>query len=189
MRPHPLESVCGDSFLVRPIHNGALLLVADGLGHGVEAERAAKAATQCIETLTSCTPALCFSQCHAAIKATRGVVMALVLVDFVSKNLSWFSVGNVEAVLIRAATGKHEHIPIRSGIVGIRLPSIRPGILDLESNDTLILVTDGISQRFLDDFSQVPTDVSSFAAHVIENYARPNDDALVLVAKYQPVQG
>jgi negative regulator of sigma-B (phosphoserine phosphatase) len=48
-RALPGQAVCGDMHLIKPVGDGVLLAVVDGLGHGDEATVAAKTALASLE--------------------------------------------------------------------------------------------------------------------------------------------
>ena len=101
-------------------------------------------------------------------------------------HLSWVAVGNVEAAVLRphrvgGVTSRRSVLP-RAGVLGDRLPPLRESTVDLAAGDTLIAATDGLSPALLDavDLSLEP---HALARTLHRDYARADDDALVLVAR------
>ncbi len=188
-RPLPGQEVSGDHCVVQSFPAGVLVAVMDGLGHGEEAARAAeRAGTVLAADPRGPLPGL-VQRCHEALRGTRGAVMSLASLDLTSQAMTWLGVGNVEGVLLRSPLGlpaglrARESLISRGGVVGDRLPPLRPVTLPLRPGDTLIFSTDGILPGFLDpvDLYDPP---QMIAGQVLAGFARPTDDALVLVARY-----
>jgi len=75
------------------------LCVADGIGHGEDAERAARAAMDYVaEHLEDPLPAL-FAGCDRAIRHTRGVAMGVAVIDKEAGTLTYAGVGNTRALI------------------------------------------------------------------------------------------
>jgi negative regulator of sigma-B (phosphoserine phosphatase) len=180
----PRES--GDLHVVLPFPAGVLVAVIDGLGHGPEAALASRVARGALEAHPNEPVADLVRHCHAALHGTRGVVMSLACLDAEASAMTWIGVGNVEGVLLRATTGAsgaHQALSARGGVVGFRLPPLRSATLPVSRGDTLIMATDGIRAGFLDgvDAEQAP---QQMADSILERHYRGSDDALVLVARY-----
>lgn len=185
-RPFHGESESGDQHAVIPRSDGWLVVVADGLGHGYEAAVAAKLG---IITLTKHAhlPLLqLVGTCHEALVGTRGVAMSVALLDTTNEAVTWISIGNVAGLLMRInAQGalEREHIMMRSGVVGHRLPPLRTATLKLQRGDLLIFATDGVREGFQKGIT-LGAGTEDTAASILRRYGRPTDDALVLVARW-----
>ncbi len=206
-RARPGEKTCGDMHLVAPLPDGVLLAVVDGLGHGAEARAAAKIAIATLQRYAGEPLSILVSRCHNALFKTRGVVMTLALLSSAEGQVSWLGVGNVEAALLRAggaSGGGHcvllrgmrlpgtlaevakciaDRALLRSGIVGYRLPALRPSTRPISRGDVLIFATDGIRADFVDglEWSNSP---QALADGILERHFKGSDDALVLAARY-----
>src|SRR6266487_3011449 len=95
-RALPGEVVCGDLHLIKPIPDGVLLAVVDGLGHGDEASFAAKTALALLEEHSEEPPEALVTRCHGALTRTRGAVMTVATLNSFEGRLTWLGVGNVE---------------------------------------------------------------------------------------------
>jgi hypothetical protein len=164
---------------------GVLAAVIDGVGHGNEAADAARIA---VSTLTSSPPEDTVSlvwRCHEALKETRGVVMTLLCFS-PNGAMTCVAVGNIEGVMFRCdASGRTHanHIVLRGGVVGHRLPPLHAERVTLMPHDTVIVATDGIRPEFSDDF--VPgEEPQAIADQILARYRKGTDDALVLVVRY-----
>ena len=183
-RPFPGEEHCGDSHFVGETTTGWLLAVADGLGHGAEAAVASRSLMEVVRRHIEEPPERLIRLCHEALKNTRGSAATLVTIDRKRCLLCWAGVGNVEGVIRHADPAlPREYITMRGGIVGARIPGLQPSFLQLQDGDILVLATDGIDCRFVQAMG-LPHPPDKLAGYILERYAKPYDDALVLVARY-----
>jgi serine phosphatase RsbU (regulator of sigma subunit) len=176
----------GDQYLLKHYPGGALVTVIDGLGHGEKAAAVSMAAIAAMEGHEQEPVSDLLRRCHQALRGTRGVVMSLASFNSADGTMTWLGVGNVEGILLRAhGSGKsaRESLLLRGGIVGYRLPNLRPVTLNLVPGDTLIFATDGIRSGFSQDLS-IDGGPQALADHIFAHYHRGTDDALVLVARY-----
>jgi negative regulator of sigma-B (phosphoserine phosphatase) len=180
----PEES--GDRHLVTSTPRGALVAVMDGLGHGPEAAFAADVASRVLERHAAEPLGALLRRCHAELKYTRGVAMTLVSITLPDGHLAWTGVGNVEGRLLRAPGSpqrKAESTLLRGGVVGFRLPDVKPATHEMVAGDLLILATDGIAPSFADNLF-VEDRPQEIAERILAMH-RKHDDALVLVVRYR----
>jgi negative regulator of sigma-B (phosphoserine phosphatase) len=186
-RAFPGEARSGDAHVIEPFPGGVLVAVVDGLGHGSEAADAAGAATDILVRNAHETPIALVRRCHEGLLGTRGVVMSLASFAGSNHTMSWLGVGNVDASLIRGGPGSpimRETLIQRGGVVGFRLPPLRPSVISVGPGDTLVLATDGIEGYSL-DAHRLTGPPARVAKEIVAGFARDTDDALVLVARYR----
>jgi phosphoserine phosphatase RsbX len=188
-RPRPGEHVCGDQAIAVGIDSRAALFgVLDGLGHGPEAAKAAKAAVEALENARGERVEVLVQLCHRVLGGTRGAAMTLARVDFDTGQLYWTGVGNVSANLVaKSASGIHVRSCARlaAGIVGYRIPEISPAqVVPIRTGDLIVIASDGIAEDHLDhiDFAGSAT---AIAEHILSKHAKETDDALVLAARHR----
>jgi phosphoserine phosphatase RsbX len=182
-RAHGGAEVSGDLHMVRPLDHGVLLAVVDGLGHGRDAETAARLAISTLQSEPVRTIAGLVERCHSVLSRSRGAVMSLAVLDARVRTMTWLAVGNVEGVLIRAGAPKRESILMRGGIVGHRLPPLRSTTVALSPGDLLVFATDGIREGFAEEL-RPETPLQEIADRVLARHGRANDDALVLAGRW-----
>jgi hypothetical protein len=72
---------------------------------------------------------------------------------------------------------------LRPGIAGDQLPSLRPATLKIQRGDLLLFATDGLREDFADALDTRGS-VQEIADRILSEYHRPQDDGLLLVARY-----
>jgi serine phosphatase RsbU (regulator of sigma subunit) len=124
--------------------------------------------------------------CDQALARTRGVALAVASLTWSDGSITWLSVGNVAGLLLRPHEGgrfEREHILMRGGVVGHRLPPLHATRLRLQRGDILVFATDGIRERFQDG-TRFDTHPQEIADRILARFGKATDDALVLVGKW-----
>ena len=185
-RALPGEEHSGDDALVLVDGRRALVAAIDGVGHGPLAREAARAAVAALGQEPWDDVVASTRRCHAALRATRGAAVGLAAFGGAG-TVTWLGVGNISGRLV---TGGGLSAPAGrllaslSGVAGDDdLPALRPATIPVRRGDVLILVTDGIDGAFADDVVVTGT-CEEIAGHVLRDFARATDDALVVVARY-----
>jgi hypothetical protein len=182
--PMPGQLETGDAQLVLDEDESVLLAVIDGLGHGPDAARAALAAKEAVAKHSQKEVSALVTSVHGVLRGTRGVAMSVARLDGRTDKLAWVGVGNVEASLFSGrAPPKREVLGARGGVVGYSLPRLAARVLPVARGDTVIIATDGM--RGWSAAGAIPHGAPRDAAEELHRrFAKPNDDSLVLVAKY-----
>lgn len=182
LRPKPTRTVTGDAYTIREEEGSVLLGLADGLGSGDEAARAARLAVACIEEHAFLPLVEILQRCHFALRNTRGVVLGLLRVDFGAGQVRFAGVGNIG---IHALTREPFHPISYNGIVGYRLPRVHEFVAPYHPGDLFVLYSDGINGAFHTNESLLRTgqDPQEIAETIARIYGRPDDDVSVLVAR------
>jgi negative regulator of sigma-B (phosphoserine phosphatase) len=176
----------GDLHVVVPCAQTVLVAAIDGLGHGREAALAARAAAAVLERHGDEPLIELMQRCHAELRRTRGVALSMASFDLRASTMTWLGVGNVEGVLFRADRSqgsRRDSLMPRGGVVGYRIPSLRPAELHVGGGDVLVFATDGVRTSFS---ACAPVNlVSQEAADaILARYGKETDDALALVVRY-----
>ena len=195
----PGQERSGDGHVIVELPKGPLVGVIDGLGHGHEASEATRTAIAAIRAHAPEPLVELMQSCHLALERTRGAVMCLASFDLAGRTMTWLCVGNILGYVFHLdnapgpgrgrADKARDFLVQQGGVVGFKLPNLRPAMVPFRPGDTLALTTDGISDRFSNalDLSQPPQNI---ADAILEGYSRRNDDALVLVGRLAiPVKG
>lgn len=176
----------GDRFVVQATQRGFLVAVIDGLGHGIKAATAALAAVDAFQQDVNRPVKAQLEYGSRSIRGTRGAAVSMAKFDAANAQLEWAGVGNVYAGVVRSQdTLKHESLLSRGGVVGFRLPTIRPSKVDIYPYDTLVMATDGIRSGFLQD-APLRQSPQMIADYIHTNFKRDTDDSLVVVLRFIP---
>jgi len=180
------EDVCGDACAWWRQGQRLVLAVADGLGHGEAAAHAAEAAMQCIGESLDCACEEIFARCDERLLNTRGVALAVVIVDLTSGWMRFGSVGNIRAMLLHDS--RELRLGSARGIVGAGYKKLLVETLQLFPGDVLALFSDGLNE-LVDLRSLVSTagiSVQAQAQAMLDHCGRGDDDAGVLIYRYAP---
>ncbi|GAB3933915.1 ATP-binding protein [Mucilaginibacter myungsuensis] len=180
----PGEKVSGDGFTYKRTDKYIKLMLADGLGHGPEANKAVNEAERAFKIFPDYSPTETLRFIHQDIKKTRGAVINIVGYNFQDKTWSSTGVGNIFLRMFGPANLKN-HMSY-NGIVGHNIPNTMNEQLYAASDfNQLILCSDGIKTRI--EQSRYPMmykyDQTILAAAIYKDHARRNDDMSVVVAK------
>jgi serine phosphatase RsbU (regulator of sigma subunit) len=182
-RPRPGEIANGDAWAVNRHGDTWRLAVVDGLGHGPGAAAAAEAAVRALAARPELGPIPALEACQAALRGTRGAAVSIARIDATLGRLAYAGVGNVEARLWQQ-DGVHRLVTYR-GIVGGPSWRVRAFEYELGPAWVLVLHTDGVRARFGD--AEVAagreTHPEALATTLLDGWARPTDDATVVVAR------
>jgi len=188
-KPYGDTSFCGDQCLVKNLDGErTMVAVVDGLGHGVWASEAAEKALRYVgehsnESLTDI-----ITECDKHLRDTVGVVMGLAVVDESKHLITFARVGNIG---IRLAGATKAGLVSDYGIVGGGFRKVREETREFAPRDMLLMYSDGISEKFtVDEFpANVQEAPQKLARAIMEQFGRDNDDAIIVVAKFDRVSG
>lgn len=181
------ESESGDRHLLMELPDGLLFAVVDGAGHGPEAAAAADLAVRTLGKATAGANLVdLLTECHEQLRGTRGGVISLGMIRAADRSLSWLGVGNVEGTVFSASREKPARLLLRSGVVGMWLPVLKPYTLGLAPGDYVVFTTDGVDNRVTYEL-QAGGDPQALAERILRDYGLHSDDALALVVRYTGV--
>lgn len=180
----PGETKSGDGFVYKKTDKYFKLMLADGLGHGPEANKAVNEAAKSFRVFPDFSPTETLRFIHQDIKKTRGAVINIIGYDFKTSTWSTTGIGNIFLRMLGPASFKN-HMSY-NGIVGHNIPNtINEQQYPADQFNQLILCSDGIKTRI--EQSRYPLmykhDLTIFAAAIYKDHARRNDDMSVVVAK------
>jgi anti-sigma regulatory factor (Ser/Thr protein kinase) len=181
--PYPGELVCGDEWFSFQDPDRALVLLADGLGHGIGAAEAAREAVAEFRQRTTLAPGEILSYLHDALRKTRGAVAAIAEIRPRENSLVYAGVGNISAVVLNG--GGSRSLVSHSGTLGMMTPKIQEFRSHWPADALLVLHSDGLQSRW--DLSPYPGLLSRHPAVIggalLRDFRRQRDDASVVVVK------
>lgn len=165
--------------------DGVLLaIVADGLGHGPKAARAAGLAVDLVEATHERDPRVIMGLVNEALKGSVGAAASIVVVDCRTGTISHCGVGNVATRLTGVGIVENRLIGI-GGVLGSlrRVPRLEQACL--LPGGMLVMTTDGVSLAF--EAATISGIAPADAARLlVERHGRPHDDATALVMRIAP---
>ena len=177
------EEVCGDGWAVRSVAGAVLMMVVDGLGHGMMAHEAAQEAKRVLLETKHFEPERIVQDVHAALKKTRGAAMAIAKVDLEKRVLQFAGVGNIAAGI--ASPGSSRGLPSHNGTLGQQATRVQEFSYPWNPDNVLIMHSDGLATRW--DLEKYPgiwnKHPSIVAALLHRDFCRGRDDVTVLVAR------
>lgn len=183
VQPIAGESVCGDQFSVRAQADGALVMVADGLGHGPLAATASATAAKAFSSTDVREPALIIEHLHRCLKRTRGAAVAVAKLRPAHHTVHFAGVGNIAGFVV--AEGIRRGMASLPGIVGSQTRTIREFCYPLEPDAIVVLHSDGLTSRW--NIAGYPglarRSPLVIAGTLLRDAGKRYDDAGVLVAK------
>jgi serine phosphatase RsbU (regulator of sigma subunit) len=175
------EEVSGDAWAQVREGEIATVLLADGLGHGGEAARAAAAATRQLRPGSD--PVELLARMHDALRSTRGAAVAVARLNLATGSLRFAGVGNIAATIVTDRGAKS--LASMNGTVGHRVAKIRSDDVQLDPGALLVMHSDGCKGGWnLLDYPglrrRAPLAVASL---LIRDFERGRDDVSVVVAR------
>lgn len=175
------ERACGDgAFSTEPTAaaDRDVVAVVDGLGHGVEAAEAARAAVEFLGSVDGKPVDEVLRLIHHELRRTRGAAVSLVAVH--EKELEWGGVGNVAG---RTISDPSKHLVPRNGTLGLGTVMPRAERVARPHGGCLVLASDGISDRWATEDYRAAASAHplALAALLMRDHGRSSDDATVLV--------
>lgn len=180
----PGEKVSGDGFVVKKTERYIKMMLADGLGHGPEANKAVNEAAAAFKVFPDYSPTDTIRFIHQAIKKTRGAVMNITCFDLRNRTWSAIGVGNIASRMIGPASFKN-HMSY-NGIVGHNIPTtMSDQEYPADMFNQVMLCSDGIKTRI--DLARYPQmykyDQAVLSAALYKDHARKTDDMSVVMVK------
>jgi anti-sigma regulatory factor (Ser/Thr protein kinase) len=182
--PHPGEQVCGDDGVVVATGEGrCVVLLVDGLGHGLPAATAAEEATRLCRAHPDGGPEAVLAMLHDGLRGTRGAAAAVAEVDPRHGLVRYAGVGNVEGAVHAAGTTKR--MVSHHGTLGHQATRIHGFTYPWSARAMLVLHSDGLSTR--SDLEAYPGLAERHpmlvAAVLYRDFGRRTDDASVVVLR------
>jgi hypothetical protein len=172
--------------VVKSTPSGFLIAVIDATQDGKDGNFAAKAAAEIFEGFTHHSLVDLFNRADRCAKETGGCSISATIFNTSYHTATWFGVGNVQGYLHHrspTADPRYRWLKLQQGFVGDNQFTIRENTHSIHMGDVLILATTGIRPEFA---GALPIEGKPrvVADALLAEYARPEDDALMLVTRY-----
>ncbi len=182
--PMPGEDVCGDAWGSVRDGDDLVIIVADGLGHGLEARLASSEAVRQLYEKPQLPPKALLMRVHEALRSTRGAAVAVARIDCVRGKLTFAGVGNISA-RIYAGSESRQNLVSLNGIAGHQCERMQEFSYAWPEDGLLVLHSDGLSTGTgLESYPGLAArDPVLIAGLLYRDFCRGRDDATVVVAK------
>jgi hypothetical protein len=176
------EHYSGDVAIIREHDTGTLLAIVDAAGHGRSAHAIATKAETILKS-ESCGDLVALIQSlHRQLAGSHGAVIIAGILDADCRVFKYVHIGDAHGKVF----GPRRRSMIgQMGMLGqaIRTPKIRSETLS--AGDTLVLCTDGISERYdlaeIQQHRTIPT--AALTRHIVKQIGKDHDDATCIVVR------
>jgi hypothetical protein len=174
---------CGDSVGFALRSTSISVVVADGLGHGLEAAHASNLGKGVFRKYSSESPASLMQLIHKGLQSTRGAAVSVAEIDCSRGIIKYCGIGNVAGRVFGDSSVRH--LLSHNGIVGGQAKKIEEYSYPWPDGGILVMYSDGISLQWsLDKYpGLVMRHPSVIAATIFRDFYRGTDDASILVVK------
>lgn len=182
-RQKPGENLNGDCYVVNHISSEkTIAAVFDGLGHGKEAHLASQLAKEQILLKADQPLDILLKHVNAGIRGTRGAVAGLVSINTNSNKVKYCGIGNIEGFIYSA--NEKKNLLSYGGIIGHNMRTPRIFEFDFNPGDFICLASDGITTRWKFEDINWQEHPQKNAEFIMNNFSRNNDDATILIMRY-----
>jgi anti-sigma regulatory factor (Ser/Thr protein kinase) len=177
------EEECGDGWNLRTTFDTILLMVVDGLGHGILAAEAAREAERVFSRTRDVSPAAILNDTHDALRKTRGAAEAIAKIEIEKGLLSFAGIGNISASIV--SPGSSRSMASHNGTLGMNIERVQEFSCPWNKDSVLVMHSDGLATRWdLRSYPGIWSKTPSVIAAVLHrDFCRHRDDVTVLVAK------
>jgi anti-sigma regulatory factor (Ser/Thr protein kinase) len=186
-RPFPGEVISGDDASFFESQSNFIAAVADGIGHGPDARTASNRAMEGLGSKVDWKLEDIVVSLNQELSGTHGCAITIIRYDKAFRTAECVSLGDVQAHLYHL---KDAHFftptPLVLAAGQFQKQRVRVEKVAVQPGSLLVMFTDGLKSRTtlkgqLEVLRQPPI---AIAEHLLENYSRPDDDALVLVVRF-----
>lgn len=177
--PAPRESVSGDAWRVAERDGDILVMVADGLGHGLHAAEAAQRAARCFDERANDEPLAHVESAHRALVGSRGAAIACAHIARTSVRYS--GVGNISGTVVNA--NRNRGMANQNGTAGVQMRKAQQFEYEWPAQGLLVMHSDGLTNRWsLDIYPGLIIRHPAIVAAVLwRDCGRGRDDATIVV--------
>lgn len=175
------EKFSGDRYLAIKRKSSMLCVVLDGIGHGKEASKVADMTYDAIKEFANDSLQRIIEQCQQSLENTRGIVISFMLVTEGKNSVEFYSVGNIETLLINAE--KVVNLSTTPGIFGAKKHPIRIINVDIPKESQLLMFTDGVGKIRGPVRQQLKKMNTRHILHMLSSQWSGDDDVCIICEK------
>jgi anti-sigma regulatory factor (Ser/Thr protein kinase) len=178
----PGETVSGDAWDIRIDDGQAMVVLADGLGHGIGA---ADAAAEMLRVFASATgsPSAVLERAHPLMRSTRGAAVSIAQVDAKTGTVVYAGAGNITGRMISGIEDKT--LLSQHGTLGVQIRKLQDVTYPWPDHALVVLHSDGLLTRWTlrDVGGLLQSDPAVIAGWLLRDFTRGHDDVTVVVLK------
>ncbi len=179
------QDVCGDTWGIETSGDTATLMVADGLGHGLEAGQASTEAVRVLRSNPDRAPKSIVELSHLALRSLRGAAVAVARIDPEQGKLNFCGVGNIMAQIYNGGQ-RSQHLVSVNGTAGHHSASVREFSYAWPASAGMLMMhSDGLATGTSLDgrAALVSRDPALIAGVLYRDFSRGHDDATIVILK------
>jgi anti-sigma regulatory factor (Ser/Thr protein kinase) len=177
------EPVCGDGWQVLQRKESVLVIVADGLGHGIYASEASVAAIGILHPEEAGDLSDRLRAMHDGLRHTRGAAAAIAEIFVRPRLVKFAGIGNISGTIHRP--GVTRHTVSLNGTLGHEARTFREYSYPWESDAMFVMHSDGLGTHWsLDNYRGLQQHHPAIVAAVLyRDFSRQRDDVTVVVGR------
>jgi anti-sigma regulatory factor (Ser/Thr protein kinase) len=181
--PYPGETACGDAWALGIGKDSTSVIMADGLGHGVDAAKAADLALEIFGEDLELAPNLLLQRMHPGMRATRGAAVLILRIGLRDRKIICSGVGNITGGSVNHATTKS--FVSLNGTIGHQAHRFQDFNYDWAPGALLVMHSDGLQTKWkLDAYPGLQMRHPSIIAAILyRDFRRSRDDVSVVVLR------
>jgi anti-sigma regulatory factor (Ser/Thr protein kinase) len=184
-RPAPHEDLCGDSWRVAERSGELAIMLADGLGHGPEAARAAEEATAAFDGDPFASTTSIIDRANLRMRGTRGGAVAAARIEAPKRLMKYTGVGNISGYLHSCNGENGRGLFSHNGTVGHQMRKVQEFEYPCADQSLLVMHSDGLQSRWsLDLYPGLLHRHPAVVAGILyRDFTRGRDDVTVAVVR------
>jgi len=181
--PKDGETESGDAWVAQIGRETGVLMVADGLGHGVLAADAAAAAVAAFARDPFRPPKATLEDIHLALRPTRGAAVAVAALDFTGSRARFAGLGNISGSIVDGAAKRS--MVSHNGTAGHTARTLQEFTYPMPKASVIVLQSDGLHTNWnpADYTGLWARDPALVAGVLYRDFTRRRDDATVVVGR------
>jgi negative regulator of sigma-B (phosphoserine phosphatase) len=175
-----------EQHLVKSTPTGFLIAIVDAFGSDDRAIQAGLTAISILDDYTHQSVPNLLDKCDRALKSTGGVAITAAIFNTSYNTVSWFGMGNIEALLWHRSmhtSPRYHQLALQTGLAGQGLSSLNEKCMPVHPGDLVILTSDGIFPGVVEALP-IEGRPRAVADKLLQDYAKDNEEATLLVTRY-----
>ncbi|MDX8046301.1 protein phosphatase 2C domain-containing protein [Gracilibacillus sp. S3-1-1] len=175
---------CGDSYFYHESDGKYICALADGLGSGELARESSQIVMDVIREYRNESVKTIMKKSSEKLMGKRGVVLGILRINFMTKQYTYSSIGNIGLMTINAQSTKKRNIPLAGYLSSYEKP-FKEMTGELEPDMIFIMFSDGVQAREVSN----PYFHHREVEHITDTFAYLNqqpleDDTTLIAMKY-----